>query len=257
MSQSVDRALCILEELAKGPKRLGPLSETLGIHKSTVLRLIQTLETHDFVRRRDGEPEFSLGLQILALSGTILADLDVRSAARPHIERLAAETGETVHLGMLDGAEVVYLDKVESIHPVRMYSRVGARAPAYCTGVGKALLAYTSPDRWTAMEFRSFTSQTVASRTALMEDSERTRRQGYATDEREHEETIRCIAAPVFDMQGDVAAAISISVPTSRMTAEELAAYVEPLLRASAAATTELGGRANLVGPAQVRNEPY
>lgn len=256
MSQSVDRALLILEELAKGSKRLGPLAETLGIHKSTVLRLLQTLETHDFVRRRDGEPEFSLGLRILALSATILSDLDVRSAARAHIEQLAAETGETVHLGMLDGAEVVYLDKVESIHPVRMYSRVGARAPAYCTGVGKALLAYTPPERWAPMEFKRYTDQTVASREALIADSERSRARGYATDEREHEETIRCIAAPVFDMQGEVAAALSISVPTSRMNVEELAGYVDPLLSAARASTKELGGRAELVGPEHASGHP-
>lgn len=247
MSQSVDRALVLLELLADGPQRLGPLAEQLGTHKSTVLRLLQTMEARGFVRRNGSEPQFELGLRILELASVIVAELDVRSVARPHIEKLAADTGETVHLATVDGAEVVYLDKVESIHPVRMYSRVGARAPVHCTGVGKAIIAYRDPSGWPDLDYHRYTDRTIASRQELEEEARRIRQRGYARDEREHEDSIRCIAAPVFDSNGDPVAAISVSCPASRMSEKALLSHVDNLQAAAAAITRELGGDPDLI----------
>lgn len=247
MSQSVERALIILERLVEGPQRLGPLAETLGTHKSTVLRLLQTLEGRGFVRRLDGEPEFALGLRILELASALVAELDVRTLARPCIEKLAAVTGETVHLATLDRGQVVYLDKVESIHPVRMYSRVGARAPMHCTGVGKAMLGYLDPSRWEPMELRRFTDRTIVTQDDLQAEAARIRERGYARDELEHEETIRCIAAPILDSSDEPVAAISVSVPASRMSEDELLGYVDELRIAASAVTAELGGDPSLL----------
>ena len=145
MSQSLERVLVLMDELAAGPKRLGQLAVTLDIHKSTVLRTLQTLERHGWVRRDGDPPEFRLGLRLVELSNAVLAGLDVRSVARPSLQRLGALTGETAHLAVRDKSEMVYLDKVESVHPVRMYSRIGARAPLHCTGAGKVLLAFRRP----------------------------------------------------------------------------------------------------------------
>lgn len=244
MTQSVDRALLLLAELGDGPKRLGPLAEKFGIHKSTALRLLQTLEKHGFVQRRGEPPEFALGLRLVELSQTLLEELDIRQVARAQIQRLGAETGETVHLAIRDGAHVVYLDKVESIHPVRMYSQVGARADAYCTGVGKVLLAYTDPAVWPEMEMRRFTANTITSREEMLQVAKEIRQEGWGWDEREHEESIRCIAAPVFGPGGAVAAAVSISVPTSRLSADQLAQHVPLLLDATAQISRALGGKA-------------
>jgi DNA-binding IclR family transcriptional regulator len=244
VTQSLDRALLLLAELGDGPKRLGPLAEKFSIHKSTALRLLQTLEKHGFVQRRGDPPEFALGLRLVELSQSLLEGLDVREVARSQLRRLGVETGETVHLAIRDGAQVVYLDKVESIHPVRMYSQVGARAAAYCTGVGKVLLAYTDPAAWPEMEMRRFTDNTITSREEMLRAAEKIRQQGWGWDEREHEETIRCIAAPIFGPGAAVAAAVSISVPTSRLSAEELAQHVPLLLDATAQITRALGGKA-------------
>ncbi|GAB3879000.1 IclR family transcriptional regulator [Terrabacter terrigena] len=243
MTQSLDRALLLLAELGDGPKRLGPLADKFGIHKSTALRLLQTLEKHGFVQRRGDPPEFTLGLRLVELSQTLLEELDIRQVARAQLMRLGAETGETIHLALRDGAQVVYLDKVESIHPVRMYSQVGARADAYCTGVGKVLLAYTDPASWPQMDMRRFTDNTITSREEMLQAAKEIRQEGWGWDEREHEDSIRCIAAPVFGPGGAVAAAVSISVPTSRLSAEQLARHVPLLLDATREISRALGGR--------------
>lgn len=244
MSQSLERALDLLNKLADGPKRLGPLTEGMEIHKSTVLRLLQTLERRGFVRREGDPPEFTLGFRLVELSQSLLERLDIRQVAASPLKCLGEQTGETVHLAVLDGAEVVYLDKVESVHPVRMYSRVGARAPAYCTGVGKVLLAFTDEAQWPKMELRRFTEQTITTRSGLRAAAREIRAQGWGHDEREHEEAIRCIAAPVFGSSGaNAVAAVSVSAPASRRSFEQLDGYVDAMLSAADAISAGLGAR--------------
>ncbi len=242
MSQSLERALLLLDELGTGPRRLGDLATGLDIHKSTALRLLQVLERHGYVRREGESPVFSLGLRIVELSSLLLERLDARQVARPHLERLASVTGETVHLAVREGSHVVYLDKVESSHPVRMYSRVGLHAPVHCTGVGKVLLAFTDPAIWPHMSLDRYTPQTITLWDDLVASAEEIVRQGWGRDEREHEESIRCIAAPVFDSSESVAAAISVSVPTSRMGVKELRSHVPHLLATASDISAHLGG---------------
>ena len=230
MSQSLERAVLLIEELSKSPRRLGELAEVLGTHKSTVLRTLQLLERYGWVRR-DGElPVFSLGLRLVGIANSILDGFDIRKVARPELDRLGAETKETVHLGVLDGSEMVYLDKVESIHPVRMYSRIGARAPLHCTGVGKVLLAYTPVEEWPPLDLRRYTDRTIVDHDQLVQAGADIRRRGWGWDEEEHEESVRCIAAPVFGPNGKIMAAVSVSVPTSRLSTRQLRTHVDLLL---------------------------
>jgi DNA-binding IclR family transcriptional regulator len=243
VSQSLDRVIVLIDELAQGPKRLGELAKTLDIHKSTVLRTLQTLERHGWVRRQGDPPEFRLGLRLVDLSNSVLADLDVRTVARPSLQRLGELTGETAHLAVRDGAEMVYLDKVESVHPVRMYSRIGARAPLHCTGVGKVLLAYTPADQWPRLELRRYTDRTITSMQELTTTCAEIRRRGWGWDEREHEDTVRCIAAPIFNATDEVVAAVSVSVPTSRLSAKQLRARVPLLLDVVGEISRGLGAR--------------
>ena len=243
MTQSVERSLLLLCELGDGPKRLGPLAEKFGIHKSTALRLLQTMERQGFVQRQGDPPEFGLGLRLVELSQALLDKIDIRQVAAGPLKRLGEQTGETVHLAVRLSGEVVYLDKVESIHPVRMYSRIGTRAPAHCTGVGKVLLAFADPSTWPSMELRRFTDTTITTQEGLMLAAEEIRAEGWGRDEREHEETIRCIAAPVFGPGDAVVAAVSVSVPTSRLSAEQLEQYVPQLLEATREITRGIGGR--------------
>lgn len=252
MSQSVERALLLVENLATGPKRLGELAEALGTHKSTVLRTLQAFEKHGWVRREGDIPVFSLGLRLLELSSSILEDLDIRKVARPELARLGAETGETVHLAIRDGAEMVYLDKVESVHPVRMYSRVGARAPLHCTGVGKVLLAYTPVEDWPELELRRFTDRTIGTHEELVAACAEIRRRGWGWDEQEHEETVRCIAAPVFGPREEILAAVSLSVPTSRLSTRQLRGHVDLLLDVTGRISEGHGGKRAAVAGSRV-----
>jgi DNA-binding IclR family transcriptional regulator len=242
LSQSVERALLLIEELAGGPKRLGDLAEVLGTHKSTVLRTLQTLEKHGWVRREGEIPVFRLGLRVVELSGSVLEDLDIRKVARPQLARLGAATGETVHLGIMDGSAMVYLDKVESVHPVRMYSRIGARAQLHCTGVGKVLLAFTPVEDWPEMGLQQFTARTIVTHEGLVSATADIRRRGWGWDEQEHEETVRCIAAPVLGPSGEVLAAVSLSVPTSRLSTKQLREHVPLLLDVTGQISAGLGG---------------
>jgi DNA-binding IclR family transcriptional regulator len=243
VSQSLERVLVLIDELAAGPKRLGELAKTLDIHKSTVLRMLQTLERHGWVLRQGDPPEFRLGLRLLDLSNAVLAELDVRTVARPSLRRLGEKTGETAHLAIRDGAEMVYLDKVESVHPVRMYSRIGARAPLHCTGAGKVLLSFTPEDEWPPLELRRYTNRTITTMDELSASCAATRSRGWGWDEREHEETVRCIAAPVFNASDELVAAVSLSVPTSRLTTKQLQGHVPLLLEVTGEISRGLGAK--------------
>src|SRR2546427_414731 len=140
MSQSLDRALTLMDALAEGPQTLDQLAERVGVHKSTVLRLLRTLEAPRFVQR-DGIRFYRLGTALFDLAHRALEDRDVRRLVEPALRELNAATGHTVHLASYEGGEVIYIDKYESRHNVRMYSRIGKRAPLHCTAVAKALVA--------------------------------------------------------------------------------------------------------------------
>ncbi len=164
MSQTVDRALSILIDLGTGPKSLDQVAALLGVHKSTALRLLQTLEAQGFARH-DEQHRYRLGPRLFALAHQALDDLDIRRLAAPHLAALNQTHGHTVHLAAyLDGA-VVYIDKYDSRHPVRMGSRIGATAPVHCTAVGKVLLAALPAARRPAaverIEFTKYTPHTI------------------------------------------------------------------------------------------------
>lgn len=198
---------------------------------------------------------FSLGLRIVGLANSILEDFDIRKIARPQLDRLGAETKETVHLGVMDGSEMVYLDKVESIHPVRMYSRIGARAPLHCTGVGKVLLAYTAVEEWPELDLRRYTDRTIVDRDDLIAAGADIRRRGWGWDEEEHERGVRCIAAPVFGPDRRAMAAVSVSVPTSRLSTRQLRSHVDLLLDVTGRISAAVGGNPAM-GPALVEGSP-
>lgn len=216
MSQSLDRALTVLSGLADGAKTLDELSEQVGVHKSTVLRLLRTLESHHFVRR-DGVRYYRLGSALFDLANQALEDLDIRRAAHPALAELNQRTGHTVHLAIHDDGEVVYIDKFEGRHSVRMYSRVGKRAPLHCTAVGKVLVAAFEEPRRTrvaeAIDYVPKTGNTITGPQRYLAELEVVARQGFAVDDAEHEDFIHCLAAPIRGAQGEVLAAVSMSVP--------------------------------------------
>lgn len=244
MSQTVERALTVLDELGTGPRSLDQVADLLGVHKSTALRLLQTLEQRRFVRH-DERHRYRLGPGLFALAQRALDDVDVRHTAAPHLAALSRTHGHTVHLAAYLDETVVYIDKHDGRRAVRMYSRIGATAPAHCTAVGKVLLAglpaAARRAAVAALELTPFTANTVTDPAALLAELDEVAAQGFALDRAEHEEHINCVAAPIRDAAGAVSAAASFSVPDVVLDQDGVLALLPDLRAAADAVSAESG----------------
>ena len=224
--QSVSRSLRILEAMGRSdnPQSLAEITDAVQLPKTTVHRLLETLQCEGYVEQNPITRQFLLSSKILELASSFLGRLDVREVARPILMELWQQSQETVHLGLLDNGEVLYVEKLESPHTIRMYSEIGRRAPLHCTGLGKALLANLPTEEIEQIVARRglqrYTENTLVDQISLLEEIATIRSRGVAFDNEEHEKSVRCVAAPVFDAQGQVIAAISIAGPAFRMTAE-------------------------------------
>ena len=204
------------------------LSAQLGFHKSTTHRLVTSLQYMGYIRQDEESLKYALSLKFLEIGGKILEQTNMASLVHPSLKKLSEQTGETVHLVRREGTEAVYIDKVESnVSSIRMVSRVGSRIPLYCSGVGKALLAEL-PDQeireiWNSSEIVSLTPYTVTKFQDLMERIGTVRKVGYAMDDEENEEGVRCIAVSIPDYHKEPVYALSISAPVSRMTDARIA----------------------------------
>lgn len=214
--QSIDRALSVLESLTgeREGVSLARIAQRVDLHKSTTHRLLSTLCARGYIEKLPGG-EYRLGRRVVELASMYLNQLELKTEAQPHLRRLLQQTTQPVHLAVLEGLEAIYIDKMETLHSIRMYSQIGLRAPAYCTGVGKALLIGYSDEELTArlegipLEYK--TPNTITDPALLVKEIRRSRRRGWACDNEENELGIRCIAAPIYDYRGDLVAAVSTS----------------------------------------------
>jgi DNA-binding IclR family transcriptional regulator len=221
--RTVQRAISILKLFINKPglMSLTEISRETGLNQVTAYRLIATFIATGFIEQSTESEKYRLGVTALALGDAYSRSNDLSQRAHPRLVELRDKCGETVHLSILDGAEIVYLDKIPGLHPIGlMSSRVGGRAPAYCTGVGKVLLAYQPEDKirttYLKGELISFTPRTITSVERLLVEFSKIRANGYALDQEEHEIGVACVAAPIFDHNG-ILAAISLSGPYDRI----------------------------------------
>ncbi|MFD3719930.1 IclR family transcriptional regulator [Streptomyces sp. NPDC058674] len=245
MSQSVERALGILPLLARGPAGLAAVADALGVHKSTALRLLRTLHAHGLAYRQpDGR--YRLGASLFALAAEAIENLDVREIAHPHLVELNRATGHTVHLALHQDDEVVYIDKVDSRYPVRMYSRIGRPVPLTVAAVAKLLLADLPEAERRALaariEYPRYTSRSTPDARAFLRELDLVREQGWAADLGGHEESLNCLGAPVYGPDGRVAAALSVSAPGVVVTAEALLELRPLVLRTADTISREYSG---------------
>lgn len=247
MSQTVDRALSILPLLAEGPADLGRVAERLGVHKSTALRLLRTLHEHGLVYRQSDQ-RYRLGARLFALAQEAVENLDIREIAHPHLVRLNEECGHTVHLAVHEDNEVLYIDKVESRYPVRMYSRIGKPVAITVAAVAKLLLADLPEAERRALaerlDYPMYTARSTLNAAAFLQELAAVRAQGWATDLGGHEESINCVGAPIRGADGRVVAAMSVSAPNVVVTADELLALLPLVRRTAEAVTREYSGQA-------------
>jgi DNA-binding IclR family transcriptional regulator len=243
---ALEKGLDVLAEVGRStrPLSFAQLMAGTGLPRSTLHRILSLLVSRRLLAHEGGE--YRLGIEALALARTAWEQSDIRTAAGEAIRTLARAVGEAVHLATLVDREVVYLDKVESNHPMRLYSAVGKRGPVHCTAVGKAILAYLSPstrhDVTAEIAFRQFTATTLASPEALEAETEAIRRDGIAFDREEHQTGVHCIAAPIFDFRSEPAGAISITCPVFRVSRLQLEGFAPLLRQAADTASRALGG---------------
>ena len=221
--QSLDRAFALLEALSMQPSGAGlmELAQAAGLHKSTAHRLLNALSALGYVERADAK--YRLTYKLLELSGRLIEGSDVLSMARAALDALRDRVGETVHLVVREGTQIVYVYKSESLlMPYRMASRVGARRDMYCTGAGKAILSTLIEQEvrhiWTQTKIQTFTPHTITSLDQLLTELDQIRAQGYAIDDQENELDVRCVAGSLMDHSGACMGAFSISAPLARMT---------------------------------------
>jgi len=250
---TLEKGLRILETVASQRRglTLTELARLLDVSKSTVHRFLATLQEAGYVERFEGGDRYRPGIKTLALAGSFLDTLAIRDVATSYLGDLALRNGETAHLSLLAGSEIVYVDIAEGPSPLRMRSFVGMRLPAHSTASGKALLAYL-PEAQLRLAISAGlprrTSRTLVSEATLRARLAEVRSKGYAIDDEEEIEGIRCVAAPVFDFDRRVVGAISVSAPSVRMSIEKAHALAPEVKEAAEQVSRRLGYRLGAAG---------
>lgn len=233
--QSINRALDIIEALSGERNGLGvsEISRRIGLHKSTAYRMLQTLAAREYIEKND-EGNYRIGLNLIKAVSYHINSLELQTEARPFITKVTRELGLTCHMGVLDGNEVVYIEKMDVFSNVRLYAQIGVHVPSYSCSLGKCLLSnYSTSDLRKLMAnctFVRFTDRTIGSIEELIRDLDGVRKRGWAIDDEESETGYRCLGAPIYDYRGDIIAAISASGPTGIFTKDRIRPVAEYLM---------------------------
>ena len=235
---TLGKAINVLDVVASAPRplRFTDLLDLIDQPRGTLHRQISNLIAEGLLVQRS-DFCYELGPRLLKLASSAWSGNQFRQIAELHLAALHQATGETVHLGVLADAEIIYLDKVERRSAVRMHSQVGKASPVYCTGVGKAALSRLPDLRIeiiaASISYHPFTPATLANAAALIAEIADIRRDGLAFDREEHEAGISCVAAPISSLDGSLIAGISVTAPSYRVDMKQLAAW-GPLVRSTA-----------------------
>lgn len=255
--KSVDRALKIVKWVSANQNMgVTEIARHIDINKSAVYRILSTLVKHGFIEKDPKTNRYKVGYAFLGIASDLLESIDLRSEAMPFLKELEAMTNEVIHLVVYDQGEVVYIEKLEGNETLRMHSQVGRRAPMHCTGVGKAILAYLPRQMVSNIldqkGMPEHTATTIVDQEAFFHELEKVKRRGYAFDLEENEQGISCIAAPIFNHKKEIAAAISISGPTLRMTEERLDQLKDKITSVGQRMSNRLGYSGTWPAPAQL-----
>jgi IclR family KDG regulon transcriptional repressor len=251
MVQSVERSLSILEVLSDYSEGLGvtDISEKVGLHKSTVYRLLSTLMHTDYVTQDEETNKYRITFKLYELGSKKMRKMDILSASKLYSKKLMESVNEVVHIVVREGNRIVYIDKVEADNTIRMASTIGKRSPMYCTSVGKAILAYLPEEEveevWNNSRIERYTLNTKTRLEDLKKELEIVREKGYAIDNEENEPGVRCVGAPIFNRFGEIEGAISVSGPTIRMTDEKIDTIALEVLKYAELISKELGHTKN------------
>ncbi|WP_420862405.1 IclR family transcriptional regulator [Algirhabdus cladophorae] len=236
---TVGKALEVLDQVASfgRPVRFAELLEASPFPKATLYRFLQTLTNQGMLSFDTDRNSYSLGVRLVRLAHTAWQTSSLAPIARPHLDALSASVGETVHLAQLDHAQVLYVDKRNAANPVEMYSQAGKVGPAYCTGVGKAMLAFLDQEMLEPIlqqqSFHRFTQTTLGSVSEMRAELEEIKEHGYGFDREEHEPGIICVALPILTTRGRVLGALSVTSTTTRTNLAALEQLVPEIRQAA------------------------
>lgn len=244
--QSIERAAAILRSFteAEPELRVTMLAQRLGLHKSTVSRILATLKQEGLVAQNPETGKYRLGLGLISLAGVALGRLDVRGVSQPYLNRLVEVSQETVNVTVIDGRECVNIERVASPRPIRYVGWIGRRTPLHCTAAGKVLIAEMPTEERCALlpsPLTAYTDKTIVDAALFDRSMNKIREQGYAVVHEEFEEGFSAVAAPVYDLSGLVAGAISISGPSYRLGPGQIEEFVGPLLETTAMISADMG----------------
>lgn len=228
---SLSRGLSLLSVVSESPLPLNltELSHQLRLRKSTIQRLTYTLQHLGYLRRDMETKTYHLGPKVLSLGFSVMRTLDLRNAAMPILKEASREIGETVNLGILDGSEIVYVERIKTEQILNINLHVGSRLPVYCTSMGKAMLAFLPGERLEEVlkkvELNPLTQFSIKSKTDLWEELGKVRKRGFSTNNEELSIGLRSVAAPVRNFTGEVVAAVNIAVPSIRVPLRKLETF--------------------------------
>lgn len=250
MSQSILRALSVVNFFSETPRTLTEVTNHLGVHKSTALRLLQSLEEEGFARRRtDGK--YTVGFAMIAIAQRALDGIELNTVAEPHLLKLSEQFGHTIHLAQLEQNEISYISKVDGPGAVKMRSRVGQAAELHTSGVAKVIIAHAEPDIQAKLlqrvTYRRYTPTTITEPVAFHRELDLIASRGWAEDNSEYEDFVGCVAAPIRNSRGQVMAGVSITALRSLVSREALKDCVPVLLESATAISRDLGW----IGPTQ------
>lgn len=245
--QSVDRSLSILEVLSDYEDGLGitDISEKVGLHKSTVHRLLATLIYKGYVKQSCSSNKYMLTLKLFELGSKRVERMDLVTTARPYLKELVKKTNEVVHLVVYEDTEIIYIGKEESQNTIRTHSRIGNRRPLYCTAVGKSILSYMSDEEveniWNRSHVEKLTEHTMTDFEEFKRCLNKVREKGYAVDEQENEIGVRCVGASIFNHLREVCGAISISGSIITFSEDKIEEFSKLVMECTRGISGELG----------------
>jgi DNA-binding IclR family transcriptional regulator len=248
MVKTISKAIRIIDQLSRtGNLGVTDLCEALGMPKSSVHNILETLVHERVLEKKRESNKYNLGVRLVELGNRAQLNLDICRIAHPYLMGLSKETDETVHLTVLDNDEVLYVDCVESKMRFRTYSVIGVRAPVHCTAVGKAILAFLPEDEQSRIirekGLKRMTQNTIIDETQLRTELRKIVRRGYSIDNMEHEEYLRCVGAPIRNWKGEVYASMSVSGPSQRYTLKRIGVTAPKLMNATAEISRKMGFR--------------
>jgi IclR family KDG regulon transcriptional repressor len=247
--EAVAKALTILLLFKTNKSKWGvtEIARELGMQKSTVYRLLATMQEFGIVRKTRDGMNYRLGLRLFELGSIVANTFDLRDIAFSYLQKVAQQSGETVHLGVLNDNEVMSIEAVDGQNTLKSTILIGKRTPLYCTSVGKAILAFLEPESQKEIiaktNFIKYTEKTIVDPKALTAELEVTRKRGYAVDDMEHEVGVCCIAAPIWDSTDKVVASLSISGPSVRLTKTKIPELAQLIIPTTKEISKELGAK--------------